>query len=98
MDTFSDVGFLRANTPHGGVQRIYRFPNNYGASVVRHLYSYGGPQGLYELAVIKWTDDEWDLDYETPLTEDVLGHLTVEDVNNLLQQIEQLPEDVYEAK
>lgn len=37
-----------------GTQRLYRFENNFGASVVRHSGSYGGNDGLYELAVIIW--------------------------------------------
>lgn len=30
----------------------------YGASVVRHSFSYGHEQGLWELAVIKWNDNK----------------------------------------
>ena len=33
----------------GGIQ----FPDGYGASVVSHLYSYGGTEGLWELAAIE---------------------------------------------
>lgn len=29
-----------------GIQNIYRFPNNYGASVVQHDYGYGGKDGF----------------------------------------------------
>ena len=65
----------------GNLQWLYRFGNGYGASVVQGPYSYGGPDGLYDLAVIKFDGSgEWDLTYETPVTDDVLGHLTVDDV------------------
>ena len=37
----------------GGIQKIYRFKNNFGASVVKHPYSYGGEKDLWELAVIE---------------------------------------------
>jgi len=37
----------------GGDQALIYFKNGFGASVVRHGCSYGGPQGFYELAVIK---------------------------------------------
>lgn len=77
-----------------GVQKLYKFPNGYGASVVRWKTdggffggSYGADEGLWELAVIKWKDGEWDLTYETPITGDVLGHLTDADVEDTLQKI-----------
>ena len=36
------------NYPHDGVQHVYEFPNGYGASVIKHDYSYGGKSGLWE--------------------------------------------------
>jgi hypothetical protein len=74
-----------------GIQATVEFKNNYGASVVRHSGSYGNKQGLYELAVTKYDGDgEWNLCFRTPLTNDVLGFLTEDDVTNYLKQIEQL--------
>lgn len=75
----------------GNVQLIHRFENGYGASVVRHNFSYGHEDGLWELAVLKWRDDGLaDLDYTTPITDDVLGSLTDDDVERILKQIEGL--------
>ena len=37
------------NYVNGGVQHVYSFSNGYGASVVKHDFSYGGKQGLWEL-------------------------------------------------
>lgn len=85
---------------HGGVQKIYRFENGYGASVVRHAYSYGGPNGSWELAVL---DENDDLCYDTEITmdnkvlaaifggSDVIGWLDEADVDVILAQIERLP-------
>ena len=74
-----------------GTQVVYKFENGYGASVVCHEFSYGGDEGLKELAVIKFYEgDKWHLCYETEITDDVLGHLTDEDVADLLVQIEAL--------
>ena len=78
---------------HNGTQRIYRMPNDYGASVLQSSISYGNAEGLYELAVIKFNSEDpedWDIDYDTPITDDVLGWLTEEDVQRYLHQIELL--------
>jgi hypothetical protein len=75
-------------------QHIYRFNNGYGASVVMGDYTYGGPNGNWELAVIRFYGsgaDDWHLEYETPITSDVLGHLSTEDVARTLIQIAALP-------
>jgi hypothetical protein len=72
---------------NGGEQKIYRFPNEFGASVIRHDYSYGHEAGLWELAVIKFEGGDWSLNYDTPVTDDVLGHLTDDEVTELLDQI-----------
>ena len=74
--------------PEMGSQRIYRFSNGYGASVVRHEHSYGGGQGLFELAVLDSNDE---LCYDTPITNDVIGWLTHEQVDELLDKISKLP-------
>lgn len=76
----------------GAVQKLYKFANGYGASVVKGEHTYGGDEGLWELAVIKFkTDGEFVLDYSTPITEDVEGHLTDDAVEELLTKIEALP-------
>jgi hypothetical protein len=71
-------------TAHGGVQQKYKFPNGFGASVVRHDFSYGGPQGLWELAVL---GPNGHLTYETPITDDVLGYLSEAEVTATLDRI-----------
>lgn len=81
--------------PEGeGIQRLYRFSNNYGASVIRTLYSYGYERGLWELALIRFTSDNI-LDFElieNPeiLEEGVEGYLTEEQVDEILGNIEKL--------
>jgi hypothetical protein len=71
-----------------GVQRIYEFGNGYGASVVRHKMSYGGPNGKWEVAVL---DARGELCYDTPITNDVIGWLSEEGVDTVLADIEKLP-------
>lgn len=82
---FSDLEF-KSSEFTAGVQARVAFPNGYGASVIRGPYTYGGPEGLYELAVLQ----DGKLCYSTPITEDVIGHLTEAQVMELLQQIEAL--------
>ena len=68
-------------------QKIYKFQNGYGASVIKGPYSYGGPDGLWELAVL---DQNENLCYTTPITEDVIGKLNDPEVDCLLRQIKKL--------
>lgn len=85
---------LQEKKRNGGVQKIFKFENGYGASVVKNPYSYGGDEGLWELAVVLVYENEgrlsWKLVYDTPITEDVLGWLTWEEVEETLKQIEEL--------
>jgi hypothetical protein len=76
----------------GAVQKLYKFANNYGASVVKGEHTYGGDEGLWELAVIVFdTNGGFSLCYTTPITSDVEGHLTDDKVEELLAKIEALP-------
>lgn len=75
---------------NGGIQKLYKFDNNYGASVVKHAYSYGGPSGKWEIAVIIFEGDDWDITYHTPITDDVIGHLSDDGVEDILRQIKAL--------
>ena len=70
-----------------GYQLEYKFDNGYGASVIKHDGSYGGKKGLYELAVL---DNDGELCYTTPITNDVVGHLTMGEVDKLLAEISHL--------
>lgn len=69
------------------MKHIYKFSNGYGASVIQSGYSYGHEDGLYELAVLK----DGELCFSTPITGDILGYLTADEVAERLGQIEKLP-------
>ena len=71
----------------GGVQFVFAFPNNYGASVVRHAHSYGGKRGLWEVAVL---GKDGVMCYDTPITNDVIGYLSWQGVLETLTNIFQL--------
>ena len=89
MTTFNDLTFetYDGDTLRKGKGSRVHFDNGYGASVVSHTFSYGGALGLYEIAVLRGGD----IVYDTPITSDVIGHLTEEDVTEVLKQIQQLP-------
>ena len=76
-----------------GAHLVFRFPNGYGASlVVGTLGAYGG----LEMAVLVWEstakgDDDYHLCYDTPITDDVLGYLTRDELEPLLDSIAALP-------
>ena len=89
MKTFKDIEFQTISDEfmNGKTGRIH-FENGWGASVVSHTFSYGGKNGLYELAVL---NSDGDLDYNNSVAQgDVRGYLTEEDVNDLLTQIQNL--------
>ena len=79
MKTFKDLVFK----PHPndlGVQAIIEFDNGRSASVVCTPFSYGGKNGLYELAIFH--NDE--------MVGDVHGWLTEDEVNEMLVRIKNL--------
>ena len=89
MKTFNDLQFKEhpRGAVYGGIISRIIFDNGYGATVVQGPHSYGGSDGLYELAVVG-KDDE--ICYDTPVTSDVEGYLSETQVTDLLIKIQQL--------
>lgn len=89
MKKFQDLPFFPINDAPFMVGKKARmhFDNGYGVSVVSHSYSYGGRDGLYEVAVLDSGDN---LTYDTPVTNDVIGYLTEEDVTDVMKQVQEL--------
>jgi hypothetical protein len=86
MTAFKDLEFKEL--PDGmGIQCRIEFPNGYGASIVKGPYTYGGRDGLFELAVL---GSGGELTYDTPITNDVLGYLSEEDVEHYVNEIKDL--------
>ena len=67
----------------GGVQKIFEFPNGYGASVVIHNFSYG-----LELALL---DADHNIIQHPDITDDVAGFLNSDTACDLLEKIARLP-------
>lgn len=69
-------------------QATMKFENGYGISVIHGEFAKGGP-GTYEIAVLsgKWQS----LDYSTPITDDVIGGLSPDEVTTVMHEIQKLP-------
>ena len=71
-----------------GIIKKIQFDNGYGASVACHTGSYGGDEGLFEMAL---TDDDGDviLSPNDPSSswQDVKGYLTLSEVEAYLTEI-----------
>ena len=71
-----------------GIIKKIQFDNGYGASVACHTGSYGGDEGLFEMAL---TDDDGDviLSPNDPSSswQDVKGYLTLSEVESYLTEI-----------
>lgn len=79
-------GFIARKVFHRGEQWTFGFDNGYGASVITGGIAYCNEFQPYELAVLKGNN----LCYDTPITDDVIGYLTSNEIYDLLDRIEQL--------
>ena len=96
--------YLVYNGPHklfGGRCMVYRFPSDWGASVVRHQASKGGPEGFWELALISFPEKDHDNFYirlDTELMHEVQGYQFIDEVLTWLDIIKQLPQATHDQE
>ena len=84
----------RLRLVHGELQLVLKFDNGYGVSIVPHDVSYGQEDDLFELGVVTFDDDgKFSLTYNTPITSDVLGYLTLDDVKQRAAEVMALPKE-----
>ena len=62
------------------------YPNGYGVSIISSEWSYG-----LELAVLEGNENDWEICYHTPITNDVVGHCSPQDLVNITEQVKALP-------
>lgn len=84
---FNELAFKEKTQGWLGIQAVVEFENGFGASVIQGPYSYGGPEGRYELAVLH----HGKLCYDSGIVNDVIGWLSEDEVSEYLDLIEHLP-------
>lgn len=94
----------RSHPVGAGTQKLYRFNNGYGASVVRFMLpipigtrrygSYTNNENEWEVAVVKFNgdgDEDWEFAHETAVAGgDVIGYVHDDDLQELLSEIKRL--------
>lgn len=89
-----EKNFIWSRRKFEGIRYRFQFDNKFGASVIKHSFSYGNEDDLWELAVLKERDDgTWVLCDDTDISADVIGCLTDDEVREYLKQISELNED-----
>lgn len=66
-----------------GLKVRKNFANNWGISAIMNKYSYGGTLLLWEVAVL----DNNTISYSSPLTQDVMGYLTIAQVHEIARTV-----------
>lgn len=87
LQDFTPAAIKKGDYDKNSIQYLFEFSNGYGASVIRSKMSYGGRQGLWELAVLK----NKQLCYNTHITDDVIGYIDDTQVKRYLIEISSLP-------
>jgi len=87
MKTFNDLEF----EPHfsmlgGGLRAEMSFENNYGVSVLFGTLFYSNGVDTYEVAILK----DGEITYDTDITDDVLGHLSEDEVTEVMKKVQEL--------
>lgn len=89
VQTFKD---LQPFTSDEEITRLRsNFSNGYGISVVQGLNTYSG-EGTYEVAVLK--DNK--LCCSTPITDDVIGWVSEEEINEIMEELQSYLPNQYE--
>jgi hypothetical protein len=89
MKTFKDIPFELDN---GCVKGQLIFDNNWGVSILMGPFTKGGLVGKYELTILQWIPEKnfSVASYNNPISNDTIGHLSQEEINALMKQIQEL--------
>jgi len=93
MKTFKDLDFKKHSMAESGIERYQNskqakktFDNNYGVSVIFGECFYSNGIDTYELAVLF----DGDITYNTEITDDVLGHLSEDEVSAIMIKVQSI--------
>ena len=77
-----------------GLQGLIFFPGGYGLSIVRYkspfgdrYMSYTSNEDEWEVVILKGDENNWDICYDTILTNDVLGYQTKENIEEIMKYL-----------
>ena len=96
--------YLIYSGPHklfGGKSLIFRFPNDWGASIVRHQASKGGKEGFWEVGLISFPYKDGNNFYirlDTDLMSETQGYQFIDEAVNWLGRIKDLPQATHEEE
>lgn len=91
--SFNAIHLVETRQVHGGIQKIYKFPNGLGASVIKHEGSYGYDLDKWEIAPLG-ADGEFIGQSQLEWYDDVRGHLNDPQVDDILRHIANIEVDV----
>lgn len=95
MKGFNDLMFKNHPNGMGGFQARMDFENGFGVSVVCGLHLYSTPRAnlyaasmyeAYEVAIM----EDGHLTYDTPITDDVIGYASPEEVTSIMERVQNL--------
>jgi len=87
------VAYISKNIKNNGPHIVIAFKNGYGASIISNIYSYGGKEGLIEVALIKFYGafelEDYNLIYDKNRfkNDQVIGWLNEEELDDILGYI-----------
>ncbi len=89
MKTFKDIPSILED---GCVKGQIIFDNNWGVSILMGPFTKGGLVGKYELTILNWIPEKnfSVASYNNPISNDSIGHLSQEEINVLMKQIQEL--------
>ena len=93
LKAFEDLEFEEHKARSAGFRThaVMLFENGYGVSVITGGSARADDEGPYELAVLRHEGDKrYCLCYDTPITDDVVGYLTVDGVTELMRRVQEL--------